>query len=69
MAASEYYQKQIELLLGWILATTDRDVKLRLLAQALDLQIRANLTDAETLRAIQELFGDVAQPSVASSDE
>jgi len=31
MAASEYYQKQIEPLPPWILATTDPDVKIRLL--------------------------------------
>jgi hypothetical protein len=61
MPANEYYQKQIALLLLWILATTDRGVKQRLLAQALNLLTRENLTDAETLCEIQELFSDFVQ--------
>jgi hypothetical protein len=38
MVASEYYQKQIELLPPWILATTNPDVKPRLLDGAVDLR-------------------------------
>jgi hypothetical protein len=45
MVTSEYYQKQIELLLLWILATTDRDVRLTLLARTIDLVMRANHTN------------------------
>jgi hypothetical protein len=36
MVASEYYQKQIELLPPWILATTNPDVKPRLLDGTVD---------------------------------
>jgi len=45
MVTREYYQKQIELLLLWVLATTDRDMRLRLLARTLDLVMRASHTD------------------------
>lgn len=45
MVTREYYQKQIELLFLWILATTDHDVRVRLLARALDLVMRASHTD------------------------
>jgi hypothetical protein len=34
MAATEYYRKQVELLLVWAIATTNPDLKAKLLARA-----------------------------------
>jgi hypothetical protein len=36
MAATEYYRKQVELLLVWAIATTNPDLKAKLLARALE---------------------------------
>ena len=36
MAATEYYRKQVELLLVWAMATTNPDLKAKLLARALE---------------------------------
>ena len=35
MATTEYYRKQVELLLVWAMATTNPDLKAKLLARAL----------------------------------
>jgi len=55
MPTTEYYQKQIELLLVWAAATTSRDLQLKLIERACQLLVLANCADDQTLRHLQEV--------------
>jgi hypothetical protein len=58
MAATEYYRKQVELLLVWAIATTNPDLKAKLLARALEFLALVDCVDDGMLRVVQELFAE-----------
>ena len=58
MATTEYYRKQVELLLVWAMATTNPDLKARLLALALEFSTLVDCVDDGMLRTFQELFAE-----------
>ena len=58
MATTEYYRKQVELLLVWAMATTNPDLKAKLLALALEFLTLADCVDDGMLRVFQELFAE-----------
>ena len=63
MATTDYHRKQVELLLVWAMATTNPDLKAKLLARALEFLTLADCVDDGMLRAFQELFAEFnAQP-------
>jgi len=49
MPTTEYYQKQIELLLLWASAATSRDLQVKLIERACQLLVLANCADDQTL--------------------
>ena len=55
----EYYRKQVEILLVWAMATTNPDVKAKLLARALGFLTLADCVDDDMLRVFQELFAAI----------
>ena len=58
MAATEYYRKQVELLLVWAMATTNPDLKANLLARALEFLALVEAVDDGMLRGFQELLAE-----------
>jgi hypothetical protein len=58
MATTEYYRKQVELLLVWAMATTNPDLKAKLLARALEFLALVDCVDDGMLRGFQELFAE-----------
>jgi hypothetical protein len=56
MATTEYHRKQVELLLVWAMATTNPDLKAKLLARALEFSTLVDCIDDGMLRTFQELF-------------
>jgi hypothetical protein len=58
MAATEYYRKQVELLLVWAMATTNPDLKAKLFARALEFLALVDCVDDGMLRTFQELFAE-----------
>jgi hypothetical protein len=58
MAATEYYVKQVELLLVWATATTNPDLKAKLLARALELLALVDCVDDGMLRGFQEMLAE-----------
>jgi hypothetical protein len=58
MATTEHYRKPVELLLMWAMATTNPDLKARLLARALEFSAFVNCVDDGMLRVVQELFAE-----------
>jgi hypothetical protein len=50
MATIEYYRKQVELLLVWAMATTNPDLKAKLLARALEFLALVDCVDDGMLR-------------------
>jgi hypothetical protein len=56
MPTTEYYRKQIELLLLWASATTSRDLQVKLIERACQLLVLANCTDDQTLRYLEEVL-------------
>ena len=58
MAATEYYRKQVELLLVWAMATTNPDLKAKLLAQVLEFLTLVDCIDDGMLRTFQDLFAE-----------
>ena len=46
MATAEYYRKQVELLLVWAIATTNPDLKAKLLARALEFWALVDCVDS-----------------------
>ncbi len=58
MATLEYYRKQVELLLVWAMATTNPDLKAKLLARALEFVALADSLDDGVLRGFQELLAE-----------
>ena len=68
MPTTEYYQKQIELLLLWAASTTSRDLQLRLLERACQFLVLANCADDQTLRHLQEMLESAMRnKSIAST--
>jgi hypothetical protein len=55
MATTEYYRKQVELLLVWAMATTNPDLKAK---RALEFLTLADCVDDGMLRVFQELFAE-----------
>jgi hypothetical protein len=71
MPTTEYYQKQIELLLLWAAAATNRDLQTKLLHRACELLALANCTDDPTLRLFEKTLESVLRnrwPTRATSD-
>jgi hypothetical protein len=71
MPTTEYYQKQIELLLLWAAAATNRDLQTNLIDRACELLALANRTDDQTLRLFEETLESVLRkhsPTPATSD-
>jgi hypothetical protein len=63
MATAEYYRKQVELLLVWAMATTNPDLKAKLLARTLEFLALVDCVDDQVLRGFQVLFAEFnAQP-------
>ena len=58
MATTEYYRKQVELLLVWAMATTNPDLKAKLLARALEFLAFLDCVDDGILRVFQELSAE-----------
>ncbi len=58
MATAEYYRKQIELLLVWAMATTNPDLKAKLLARALEFLALVDCADDGVRRGLQELLAE-----------
>ena len=58
MATTEYYRKQVELLLVWAMATTNPDLKAKLLARALEFMTLVDRADDGMLHVFQELFAE-----------
>jgi hypothetical protein len=58
MAATEYYVKQVELLLVWATATTNPDLKAKLLARALEFLALVDCVDDGMLRGFQEMLAE-----------
>ena len=58
MATTGYYRKQVELLLVWAMATTNPDLKAKLLARALEFLAFVDCVDDGMLRVVQELFAE-----------
>jgi hypothetical protein len=58
MATTEYYRKQVELLLVWAMATTNPDLKATLLARALEFMTLVDRADDGMLHVFQELFAE-----------
>ena len=56
MATTEYHRKQVALLLVWAMATTNPDLKAKLLARALEFLTLVDCVDDGMLRSFQELF-------------
>ena len=56
MPTTEYYQKQIELLLLWASATTSRDLQVKLIERARQLLALSNCADDQTLRYLEEVM-------------
>jgi hypothetical protein len=70
MPTTEYYQKQIELLLLWAAAATDRDLQTKLIQRACEFLALANCTDDQTLRLFEETLESVLRnrsPTCAAS--
>ena len=57
MAATEYYRKQVELLLVWAMATAEPVVKAKLLSRALEFW-RIDNADDRLLRLFQEALAE-----------
>ena len=71
MPTTEYYQKQIELLLLWAAAATNRDLQTKLIERACEFLTLANCSDDQTLRLIEETLESVLRkysPTGAASD-
>jgi len=66
MATSDYYRKQIELLLVWATAVTDSNLRIRLTERALNLLTLANCTDDQTLRRFEELLESIRLQNACS---
>jgi hypothetical protein len=66
MATSDYYRKQIELLLVWATAVTDSNLRIRLTQRALNLLTLANCTDDQTLRRFEELLKSIRSQNACS---
>ena len=62
MAATEYYRKRVELLLVWAMATTNPDLKAKLLARALEFSTLVDCVDDGMLRTFQELLAEFNAP-------
>ena len=58
MPTTEYHRKQVALLLVWAMATTNPDLKAKLLARALEFLALADCVDDGMLRVFQELFAE-----------
>jgi hypothetical protein len=58
MATTECYRKQVELLLVWAVATTNPDLKAKLLARALEFLALVDCVDDGMLRGFQQLFAE-----------
>ena len=58
MATTNYRRKQVELLLVWAMATTNPDLKAKLLARALEFSTLVDCIDDGMLRTFQELFAE-----------
>ena len=66
MPTAEYYQKQVELLLLWAAATTNRDMQFKLIQRAREFLVLANCTE-ETLRQFQRVLESVLHNNSPSS--
>jgi len=66
MATSDYYRKQIELLLVWPTAVTDSNLRIRLAERALNLLTLGNCTDDQTLRRFEELLESIRLQNAGS---
>ena len=62
MVPAEYYRKQVELLLVWAMATTNPDLKAKLLARALEFLALVDCVDDGMLRTFQELLAEFNAP-------
>jgi hypothetical protein len=70
MPTTEYYQKQIELLLLWAAAATNRDLQTKLIHRACELLALANCTDDQMLRLFKKSIGKrIAQLLANSCDK
>jgi hypothetical protein len=58
MATAEYHRKQVELLLVWAMATTNPDLKAKLLARALEFLALVDSVDDGMLRGFQEMLAE-----------
>ncbi len=58
MATAEYYRKQLELLLVWAMATTNPNLKAKLLTRALEFWALVDCADDGVLRGFQELLAE-----------
>ena len=58
MATTEYHRKQVDLLLVWAMATTNPDLKAKLLARALEFLALVDCVDDGMLRTFQDLFAE-----------
>ncbi len=58
MVPAEYYRKQVELLIVWAMATTNPDLKAKLVARALEFLALVDCADDGLLRGFQELFAE-----------
>ena len=58
MAATEYYRKQVELLLVWAMATAEPDLKAKLLSRALEFWALIDDADDRLLRLFQEALAE-----------
>jgi hypothetical protein len=71
MPTTEYYQKQIELLLLWAAAATNRDLQTKLIQRACELLALADCTDDQTLRLFEKTLDSVLRnhsPTPATID-
>jgi hypothetical protein len=70
MPTTEYYQKQIELLLLWAAAATNRNLQTKLIQRACEFLTLANCIDDQTLRLFEEALESVLRshsPTCAAS--
>ncbi len=71
MPTTEYYQKQIALLLLWAAAATNRDLQTKLIQRACEFLALANCINDQTLRLFEETLESVLRshlPTGAASD-
>ena len=67
MAATEYYRKQVELLLVWAIATTNPDLKAKLLARALEFLGHIDSADDGVRRVFHEVLAECNAQAIAET--